>query len=82
MSSLPTCESNRTITTYDLRITETTAIALFDVLGRIAGSHQGPRGLLSTLRWAMRDAGVPDHNQTVRDGYSSIYYTDNDTRLL
>jgi len=81
MSKAPTCKANRAAVTYDLRLNERQAIALYDVLGRIAGSYSGPRGILSAIREAMRDAEVPDINQPVHDVHSSIYYSGTDTRV-
>lgn len=83
LHKLPAVKANRAEPTYDLRITEETAIALFDALGRIAGSYEGPRGQLSNLREAMRSAGVPDINQpvTVPSG-ERIYYTERHTKTL
>lgn len=78
--SLPTCKANRAAVTYDLRLSELDAIALFDVLGRVAGPYDGPRGRLQEVRQALRVAMVPDINQRVAERRDCVEYTQFHTR--
>lgn len=61
---------------FTVELTQTEAIILYDLVGRVGGPDSGPRFVTDALYYAFKDADVPNITQETRDTASDtcVFY--------